>query len=125
MPSTLNESTPNEPPPPCGGAWPSVGIEPSASVSPPKPPLGSSPEKVEFVRLRAAVAAVTPSVEVTVSRTEASSVPRMRSVRSVDWLSVVVSPSVVPSPDPKSKRCPPASPGWAAAPVTVRSVPTP
>jgi hypothetical protein len=87
---------------------------------------GISPENVVFVRLSAPDAAATESIDETVSRVEASSVPRERSAIRRDWLSVVV-PSVL-SPAPSSNsNCgpPPSSPGCACAPVTVRSVPTP
>ncbi len=133
MPSTVNESTPNDPPPkpPPGPPWPSCGASPP--VWPSVVPLslgacGSSPEKVVLVRLRAPDAAATPSIAVTVSSVEASSVPRRKSVVSRDWLRVVMpSSDVLPPSSSKSNcgRAPPSAPGSVWAPVTVRSVPTP
>ena len=130
MPSTLNESTPNSPPPkPPSGASPSPAPR-SGTARPPVPPsegaAGSSPANVVFVRLSAPAAPATPSVPSTVPTTAASRVPRRMSVMSRDWLSVV-EPSAfsVPPSSPNSKEGRPPSPGSACAPVTVRSVPTP
>ena len=87
-PSTVKEfrskdPPPNPPPPPpdCWGGCPCI------IVSSPLPlgGSGSSPEKVTLVRLSAPTAEATPSVEVTVSMTDASRVDRKGSVIRRDW----------------------------------------